>query len=195
MSEAALSETGWSVSPLSKSVWHCSQGNVPWAEFAKRSRFTNQEDSMSGTAGMSRRPVAETVEENPQKDKSHKTKRILFIKRSLSNRGCLYPIPLTRILMNPVAAKYGIRKPFRHEVFFAAASDSYGSTGPSMLVRKNGWMIRASLYQHRRTSRRSVKAHPRRGSKKDLVTPYVPVFLNKMPFTFSIYRPGSQNRS
>ena len=42
---------------------------------------------------------------------------------------------------NFLAAKYGIRKPFRHEVFFAAASDSYGSTGPSMLVRKNGWKI------------------------------------------------------
>ena len=70
--------------------------------------------------------------------------------------------------------------PFRHEVFFAAASDSYRFTGPFRLIRKNGWMITASLCQPKRTSRRSVKAHPRCGSKKDLVTPFMPGFLNKI---------------
>ena len=71
-------------------------------------------------------------------------------------------------------------EPFRHEVFFAAASDSCGFTGPSVLVRKSRWMTTASLYQHRRTSRPSVKVYPRCGSKKDLVTPFMPLFLNKI---------------
>ena len=62
--------------------------------------------------------------------------------------------------------------------FFAAASDSYGCAGPSMLARKSGWIIMAHLHQHRRTSRRSVKVYPRCGSKKDLVTAFLPGFLN-----------------
>jgi len=37
------------------------------------------------------------------------------------------------------------------------------------------------FYQHRRASQRSVKVHPRCGSKKDLVTPFLPGFLNKIP--------------
>jgi len=36
------------------------------------------------------------------------------------------------------------------------------------------------LYQHKRASQRSVKVYPRCGSKKDLVTPFLPGFLNKI---------------
>ncbi len=81
---------------------------------------------------------------------------------------------------NSLAAKFRIRKPFRHEVFSAAASDSYGCTRPSMLVRKNGWMIIGLLHQHKRTSRRSVKVYPRCGSREDLMTPFNPGSLNRI---------------
>ena len=72
------------------------------------------------------------AEEKPQKDKSHKTKRILFIKRSLSNRACLYPIPLFFLIHLPGSQNRSRERGRMHHSILRTSPDRKRMSLPSV---------------------------------------------------------------